>query len=431
MNMIKNKTTKTIAIAMAVLLLLMSLAGCSKKSLGPPCMTLENETLTVNMFRFYLSRAKGAVAGSVTAAYNDAFWDQIVSEEGLTYNDLYVKLVLDNAKNIISAMYLFDDMGLKLDDATITKVDDNLEELMRNASDGGTKTEFNAVLAGYGVNYEILREIMLIEKKMEVLKDELYGVNASKVSDLLKEKYYEENYVRFKQVFLYTVKKVEETDKDGNVIYYDTTTKEYIYKIDETTKTKIGEDGKVITDKFGNIVYYNEDGTIAYDSEKGKPEYKTDSDGNTLTREMTDEELTKCKEYADRILAIAERGDDFDKLVDLYNEDEGLKEFTNGYYLTESDSYSIDDVKNAVFGMKDGEIKMIKSEYGYHIIKRYELDQGAFNNSVNQAYFENFNDAVVDYLFFIKMDDYKDRIVVGENALKGVDMKSVEPNYYY
>lgn len=322
-------------------------------------------------------------------------------------------------------------MGLKLDDATITKVDDNLEELMRNASDGGTKTEFNAVLAGYGVNYEILREIMLIEKKMEVLKDELYGVNASKVSDLLKEKYYEENYVRFKQVFLYTVKKVEETDKDGNVIYYDTTTKEYIYKIDETTKTKTGEDGKVITDKFGNIVYYNEDGTIAYDSEKGKPEYKTDSDGNTLTREMTDEELTKCKEYADRILAIAERGDDFDKLVDLYNEDEGLKEFTNGYYLTESDSYSIDDVKNAVFGMKDGEIKMIKSEYGYHIIKRYELDQGAFNNSVNQAYFENFNDAVVDYLFFIKMDDYKDRIVVDENALKGVDMKSVEPNYYY
>ncbi|MCI5512565.1 MAG: peptidylprolyl isomerase [Clostridia bacterium] len=431
MNMIKNKTTKTIAIAIAVLLLLMSLAGCSKKSLGTPCMTLENETLTVNMFRFYLSRAKGAVAGSVTAAYNDAFWDQIVSEEGLTYNDLYVKLVLDNAKNIISAMYLFDDMGLKLDDATIAKVDDNLEELMRNASDGGTKTEFNAVLAGYGVNYEILREIMLIEKKMEVLKDELYGVNASKVSDLLKEKYYEENYVRFKQVFLYTVKKVEETDKDGNVIYYDTTTKEYIYKIDETTKTKTGEDGNVITDKFGNIVYYNEDGTIAYDSEKGKPEYKTDSDGNTLTREMTDEELTKCKEYADRILAIAERGDDFDKLVDLYNEDEGLKEFTNGYYLTESDSYSIDDVKEAVFGMKDGEIKMIKSEYGYHIIKRYELDQGAFNNSVNQAYFENFNDAVVDYLFFIKMDDYKERIVVDENALKGVDMKSVEPNYYY
>ena len=144
---------------------------------------------------------------------------------------------------------------------------------------------------------------------------------------------------------------------------------------------------------------------------------------------MTDEELTKCKEYADRILAIAERGDDFDKLVDLYNEDEGLKEFTNGYYLTESDSYSIDDVKEAVFGMKDGEIKMIKSEYGYHIIKRYELDQGAFNNSVNQAYFENFNDAVVDYLFFIKMDDYKERIVVDENAIKGVDMKCVEKNY--
>lgn len=431
MNMIKNKTTKTIAIAIAVLLLLMSLAGCSKESFGTPCMTLGNEALTVNMFKLYLSRAKGAVAGSVTAAYSDSFWDQIVSEEGMTYNDLYVQLVLDNAKSILSAMYLFDDMGLKLDDATISKVDDNLEELMRNASDGGTKTEFNAVLAGYGVNYEILREIMLIEQKMEVLKGELYGVNASKVSDLLKEKYYEENYVRFKQVFLYTVKKVAETDKDGNVIYYDTTTKEYIYKIDETTNTKTGEDGKFITDKFGNIVYYNEDGTIAYDSEKGTPEYKTDSDGNTLTRDMTDEELTKCKEYADRILAIAERGDDFDKLVNLYNEDEGLKEYTNGYYLTESDSYSISEVKETVFGMKDGEIKMIKSDYGYHIIKRYELDKGAFDNSVNQAFFKSFNDNLVDYLFFIKMDDYKEKIVVDENALKGVDMKSVEPNYYY
>ena len=99
----------------------------------------------------------------------------------------------------------------------------------------------------------------------------------------------------------------------------------------------------------------------------------------------------------------------------------------SGFYKTHKVLYG----HGSLVRIKLGEIKMIKSEYGYHIIKRYELDQGAFNNSVNQAYFENFNDAVVDYLFFIKMDDYKERIVVDENALKGVDMKSVEPNYYY
>lgn len=427
-----KKHIRASALFLAALLILTSLVGCSK-NLGDPLMTLGDCEITVNMFNLYLSRVKGSAVYSASEARYDKFWDTIVGEDGSTYGDMYRDLVVDNAKTTLAALYVFDEMGLSLTDAEYKAIDEELEKLMRNASDGGTKTELNAILAGYGVNYNILREAYAIEKKLEKVELALYGEDASLVSDILKQEYMEKNYVRFKQIFIYTVEVEYEKDSDGNVIYFDTDTNEYVYNTKDTV-TKKDSDGNTVRDKFGNIIFYNEDGSIAYDKENGQPSTKFDDDGNPVTKTLEGDELKKKLEYVERIQKLVDADGDytnFESLMELYTEDVGATEYPNGVYLNKYSDYDSTEVRDGVFEMEIGEIKQFTSDYGIHIVKRYELDEGAFSNDSNEGFFQDFNQDVADYLFLIKLEQYYDSIVIDEEKLAELDIKLVDPNFYY
>lgn len=427
-----KKHIRASALFLAVLLILTSLVGCSK-NLGEPLMTLGDCEITVNMFNLYLSRVKGSAVYSTADARSDKFWDTIVGEDGSTYGDMYRDLVIDNAKTTLAALYVFDEMGLSLTDAEYKKIDEELERLMRNASDGGTKTELNAILAGYGVNYNILREAYVIEKKLEKLEIELYGEDASLVSDILKQEYMEKNYVRFKQIFIYTVEIEYEKDSDGNVIYFNTDTNQYIYNTKDTV-TKKDKDGNTIRDKFGNIIFYNADGSIAYDKVNGQPATKFDSEGNPVTKELKGDELKEKLEYVERIQKLVDADGsyvNFETLMDSYTEDIGATEYPNGVYVSKYSDYDSTEVRDGVFEMEIGEIKQFESDYGIHIVKRYELDEGAFSNESNEGFFQDFNQSVSDYLFLKKLEQYYSSIVIDEEKLSGLDIKLVDPNFYY
>ena len=424
-----KRTNKIIALLLAAMMLIIALTACSPK-LGKPMASLGDSEITVNMYMLYLSRAKGGLTFVENDAYFDSFWDMIVDKDGSTYNDLYCTLVLDNVKTILAAAHVFDELNLKLSSAVVEEIDTEMKDLVEYIGEG-SKTALNGILSEFGANYDILREVYILEAKAQAVKDELFGVDAAKVSDLLKQNFMEENYARFKQVFLYTVMPQEELDKDGNIAYFDPDTKEYIYVQDGTTTAKKDANGEYVTDKFDNIVYVDADGKIAYDKEKGLTARVYDKDGEVVTRKATDEELAEIRAKAKRIEGLVERGDDFDTLVMDYSEAVGKNEYTNGYYLTEGDDYEIAEVKKALFEMKDGEVRTVYSDYGIHIVKRYELDDGAFSNPTNADFFKTFNSAVVEYLFLLRMEEYYDEITIDESAIKGIDMKSVGANIYY
>lgn len=424
-----KKLTRIFSAALVCVMVILSFAGCAPK-LGTAFMTLGDTELTVNMYMLYLSRAKGGLAYTENDAYYDSFWDMIIDKDGATYNDLYCGLVLDNCKTIIAAAHTFDELGLSLDSATVSEIDKEMKDLVEYIGEG-SKSNLNAVLAEFGANYDVLREVYIIEAKAQAVRNELFGVDGAKVSDILKQSFMEEHYVRFKHVFLYTVKPQEELDAEGNIAYFDPDSKEYIYLQDDTTVAKKNDKGEYVTDKFDNIIYVDADGKIAYDKEKGQVSYVHDEKGETVTRKATAEELADIKAKAERINGLVERGDDFDVLVKDYSEDIGKNEYTNGYYITEGDSYEIPEVKKAVFEMKDGEVRTVTSEYGIHIVKRYELDQGAFANAKNADFFTDFNSSLVEYLFLIRMEEKYGDIVVDDGVIEGIDMKSVGANIYY
>jgi parvulin-like peptidyl-prolyl isomerase len=96
----------------------------------------------------------------------------------------------------------------------------------------------------------------------------------------------------------------------------------------------------------------------------------------------TDEE---AKKEAQAVLDRLNNGEDFDALLTEKNEDAGEAQYAKGYTFTEGQM--VDEFYNAAKALQEGEVSgLVKSKYGYHIIKRCEL---------NQDEFENMRDAII------------------------------------
>ncbi|MGE4548244.1 MAG: peptidylprolyl isomerase [Intestinibacillus sp.] len=96
----------------------------------------------------------------------------------------------------------------------------------------------------------------------------------------------------------------------------------------------------------------------------------TDDQGN----ELTGDELAKKTALAEDIASQVKSGKDFDELAKQYNEDPGASQYPDGYIFTEGDM--VDEFYQAASKLGENEISgVVKSSYGYHIIKRVPLDE--------------------------------------------------------
>ena len=193
----------------------------------------------------------------------------------------------------------------------------------------------------------------------------------------------------------------------------------------------MGADGSPVKDENGDSIYYTADGKVAYDKVNGSRAYVYNKDGYVTTRTYTDEEVAEVEAKANQILEMAQSGEDFDELVEIYGEDPGFAEYTSGYYLTDASEYEIAEVKDALPDMKTGEIRLIRSEYGFHVLKKYELDEGAYKDSVNADFFTDFNEKLMTDMFLNLVNQYADKVEVNEELASSIEIRDVAANYYY
>ena len=376
---------KAVCIIMTLAMLACSLISCG--STGKPLLTLDGHSISVNLFELYLTRAKSmlSVEYGESIKSND-FWETWIDiYDKKTYNTQHTEEVLDSAKTYLAAIAVFDELGLELPKSSIDEIDATLEEMVMNEANG-SKSAFNAILAHYGANYDILREAYIIEAKISYLREELFGKNGSKVGANLIDDYYKENYARFKQVFLCTYEELYELDANGKKIYQ-----------------------------------YDSNGEI-------KVRHYKDSDP----------EMKIVESDAKAIMEEAKAGDfnGFDALVKEYNQ--GSNDYPNGYYVSEYTAYDAIEVVDEVFDMEIGEVRRVRSDYGIHIVMRYDIVDGAYTFEENEDLFIStktgtyiFMSDLVDKLYYEYLAEYKEKITVDEELLKTVDIKSVDINYYY
>ncbi len=433
---------RIIALILVCLMTTLAFVGCSSK--GKPLMTLEDNEISVNLFELYLSRMKGMLCTSTyfgESAKKDTFWDTWMDVyDNTTYNTHYTGIVRESVKGYLAALALFDERGLKLPDSYIDEIDAEMEKLVEDQADG-SKTAFNAIIGEYGVNYEMLREAYIIEAKIDYLQDDLFGADGSKIGTNLIEDYYQENYARFKQVFLSSYEYVYVTDRNGDVMYFKDDGR---ISYDTTKTAKTDPDGKYVADENGDRVYVyideNDNERIAYKTEGASREHKVDAKGQPVVRYYDDTEMEALTAKANEILGQTKKNDtiNFDVLVSKYNEDDGAEEYPNGYYVSKSANYNSPEIINALFDMEVGEVRMVKTDYGIHILMRYEAKAGAYaDDEYKNLFISNttgtylFMDSLKGELFAKYLEPYKANIEIDEELYATVDIKRAGINYYY
>lgn len=431
-----RKIVKSIAVILALSLLCCFFVSCS--SYGKPIMTLADKSISVNVYQLLLSRMKSNVETYYENAAKASFWDTKISLDGSTYGDYFEASVLEQASLYLTAEYLFDRNGLVLEDERVEKVDELMAKLVELK---GSKNNLNAELKQYGANYDTLRALYVLETKIDMLKDHLYGDKGELISADDKEKYLEENYVAFGQIFIPSYYYVQVTDKNGDPVYYVDEEYSAIAYDKENGVTKLNEFGLVDKDSFGNEIYYAEDGSICYDKVNGILGFVKDKDNNKVAEgydDATKKELfAKAEKYAN------DCDGDMDKFLEyceIYDSGEGEHNgeamylfAEKGYYslFGESSSY-LDTIAEELVGMEVGECAMIESGYGYHVVCKYEMPSGVYDDEEQKDVFLDFYDNLVSMLFEAECKKYEEGIKLDTDSLESApSIKEIPSNSLY
>ena len=116
--------------------------------------------------------------------------------------------------------------------------------------------------------------------------------------------------------------------------------------------------------------------------------------------------LVSDEALAKQILNELKNGADFDALMMEYTEDPGVQTEPDGYVFTTGEM--VEEFENAVKSLKIGSVSgVVKSPYGYHIIKRLEIPQAfVINPCANETIANHFTDVIEKGN--VKVDSYTD-----------------------
>lgn len=429
-----KKTVKILALLLCLALLGCFFASCAGE--GRVVMTYADKSMSANTFEFLLTRMKGTLEGYGYNVNSESLWNTVISADGTTYGDYFRVSVLEQASRYLIADYLFDRNGLVLADDRIAIVDELMAKYVKQA---GSKTNLNAELKNYGVNYDMLREIYLLETRIDMLKDHLFGEKGEKTTVEQREKYLKENYVAFGQIFLAGYYEVIDKDKYGDSVYY-TDEKHTAIAYDKVNgHTVVNEFGKEEKDILGNPVYYNADGKIAYDTKNGVLGYAKDDKGNKIIEHYDSDTLAELEAAAGSYADACDGDMDlFLEHAELYDQSESLGKTmylssSEGYYSMMSESVSyLDSITKTLAKMEVGECRVVESDYGFHVICKYETEEGIYDDEKQKDVFADFYQSLVAELFEDECRKYEASVEIITEALdKAPKMSEVASNQVY
>lgn len=446
----KKILLRAAALMLVIMMLVAPLSSCSS---GKKMLTLKVDgktySISVNIYELMLSAMKGTLAayGYTNNGYTpsqNSFWDIMDTYDNQvmeTADSFYRKSVLENCKTYLVSLYLFDKYGLELSASAKKEIEDTMDELVKTDGDG-SKTKLNSVLAEYGVNYKMLKEYYTMKAKFKAVQEHIYATTGHN----MKNDFLNENYVHFYQIFLANYKYVYETDKNGDTIYYNTATNQILYKVTEFTHTDSAT-GKLETDSKGNVIYYTDNTRqhISYDTQNGQPSYKIDSNGESyVTTPMIEKELDALEERANDLLESLQgvTKDAFASKMNTESDDTQAAIYTDGYYLQKGVDFSasgesymyLDTIveKLSSSDTKNGDVIMISSPSGYHILYKCAPTDKAYDLEANKVWFSSFATDFAGEIFDNNAEPYLAQIELDEKVYATApSMKEVSLNYFY
>lgn len=327
-------------------------------------MKLGDSNISGSIYAYYLACYKQYWLTALAQTDDDAFWAE--ESDGVSNAKRLTQISEDAIKKRLSSNFLFDSYGLKLTDEEYHSIDMMIAGIKASV-DGGI--EEDEIFKTLGMKTEDLRTVLIIDSKVGALQDFLYGEDgARKITDEAKEAYYQQNYYRFKLVYLM--------------------------------------DGDFVRDENGNIEY--------------------NENGNAKIKEISDQRYEEKSELAKSILEKVRAGEDIDGFIEEYSEQLEKDDYKNGHYLCSVNEYG-SLLSGAVMKLGTGETGMLDTKYGIYVIQRLELDAGAWNNEENEAGedFYNFETLVTEDDFDAFIKPYCDKIEVDETVTAKYKMEEL------
>lgn len=357
-------------IAAALIFAVLALTACADR--GPTAMEYDGITVTEEMYLYWMSHYKAIFMENFTDVVDsDDFWDSTVSD-GLTAEEYFTKVTLENVKKNIAAVWLFDYMGLSFTSDMKKEIKDGIEDLKTELADGDDK-KFAEILAEFGITEDTLYDVYVMDAKISFAYEYLYGSGGViSIPDSDKLEFTKENYVRIQHIY--------------------------------------------VNNNFKYVTVENELGTLTHDPDTGE----------AYTEELTEEEkAAKDKTVADIDKAISS-GEAFEDVWEKYSED---KYYENGYYLTE-DTPFIDEVVKAAFELEIGETVRLETKYGVHYIKRYEIEGTPWDDTDSKDFFSEFDTDLADYVFTVMISETAEKVKVYTDITDKHKLRDIIPNYY-
>lgn len=358
-----KRTVKTVlCVVLAVTLLAFS--SCSNKS----AMKAGKVKLSESMYAYFMSCYRPYWINLYASADTEEFWNSELN--GVTVKEYLQDVTLTAIKSKLAAAYLFDEYGLKVTDAKKQEVEALIDGMVLGVGEESV-FEQDSLMVELGVDRSVMTEIFLLNAKSEMLEDYLYGESGiDVVNSGDRTAYYNENYVRYKHLYIMDVDYV--LDEDGKLQY--------------------------------------------------------DENGYAIWEEISDERWEEKFELAKQLKERAESGEDFDKLIEEYTEELGHENYPYGHYIctaSATENTYFPEILTNVKATSIGSFMLFRSDYGLHLIQRLELDEGAYEREENEIDFSDFEDLVQEHKYKNRLAECFDKIKINEDIINKYQINTV------
>ena len=340
-------------------------SSCSGKD-GSYAMSLEKTYISGSEYAYYLACYKQYWLYSLGKTDSKEFWES--ENEGVKNADRLTEITRDALKKRLVSAYLFDSYGLSLTDSELHSIDLMIAG-MKASSGQSDPIKEDEVFKTLGIDETDLKNIMIKDSKTGALQDYLYGDEGiRKITDEKTEKFYKENYYKFKFVYFM--------------------------------------DGDFLRDEDGNIEYTE--------------------DGAAKVEEISDERYEEKLALAKKILSEIREGAPIDGYVDEYSEQLEKDDYKNGHYLCYVNEYGT-LLSAAVMKLGIGETGLLDTKYGIYVIQRCELDDLAWKDPENEAGndFYSLSQLVTEEDFDAFTQEYYDKIKINEETVGKYKMEDL------
>lgn len=367
-----KKRILSLFFAALLILLPFAVSSCGKKKVI--AMEYDGVQVTEEMLAYWFSHYKSVYINNYDEVSDtDAFWDSVVAD-GMTAEEYFNEVTLENIKKNIAAAWLFGYMGMKFTGDMKKEIKNGISDTKEYFSSLGD--DFDEVLAEYGLTEDDLYDVYVMDSKISSAYNLLYGSGgAINISDSDKMIYANENYVHIEHLYI------------NNLFKYTTVE--------------------------------NEIGTFTHDPETGE----------AYTEKLSDTEKAEKDAAVASVRQGLEDGRSFEELWDEYSED---KLYSDGYYL-DKDSTFIKEIVDAAFEMEFGEVRILETDYGFHVIKRYEIEGSPWDDSANDDFFEDFDTELADYVFTVMLEETVQKVTVYDDIVGKYSVRNSKPisNSYF